>query len=128
MALDVPLAVLNRFDCEKCEPNYPEVAEALYSINNAKELDDFVKIVVDNADPMKEKRNEVKSRYITNFDGKNGQRIKEFIVNEYTKKTSEGALSVEDNDNLAINNTEKLVEPEVANNIDSADELGGDEV
>ena len=36
--------------------------------------------------PMKQQQNEVRDKYIANVDGKNGQRIKDFIVKSYFER------------------------------------------
>lgn len=83
LPLDVPISVLCRYDGNECLPQYPEVYENLYKIKSETEVESFVDMVLSGDDPMKRDRELLRERYISNFDGKNGERIKEFISKRY---------------------------------------------
>lgn len=87
LPLKKPLAVLLRFDEGSPEPEQPEVIDALYKINSYSELSVFLNMISEDKDPMYKRRMSVKERFISDFDGKNGQRIKDFIVGAYEEKT-----------------------------------------
>lgn len=83
MPLNVPIAVLLRFDGNKCEPQYKEVYDSLYHINGREELVSFFDMVRAGNDPLQDKRNDIKDDCISNFDGGNGKRIKACIEKTY---------------------------------------------
>ena len=96
LALNKPLAVLHRFDGNNCESHFPQIHEGIYQIHNLNEFDDFIIDTDETHDTLKEKREMIISKYITHFDGKNGQRIKDFIVEEYYKKINVRQEKTED--------------------------------
>lgn len=62
----------------------PKVDEYLYIAREEKELNDFLtQVVRDGKDGMVEAREECCNKFIKHFDGKNGQRIKDFIAKTY---------------------------------------------
>lgn len=89
LPLDVPIAVLQRFDGYPGVPQYPDVMEALYQITGHEELFAFFEMILKDEDPLKESRQAMKEEYIANFDGKNGQRIKDRIVEMYDERVKE---------------------------------------
>ena len=86
LPLDIPVAVLERYDGNHCEPLYPEVYQSLYKICSLEDLEKFTDMVAKEEHPMKQQQNEVRDKYIANVDGKNGQRIKDFIVKSYFER------------------------------------------
>ena len=63
-----------------------EIINVLYEINNIDELNDFLKSVGRGEDQKRKMRENIAKKYLGDFDGKNGERIKLFIENEYCKK------------------------------------------
>lgn len=86
LPLKKPIAVLQRYDGNECEPHYPEVTDSLYHIKSYEELIEFLYMVKAGKDPMLGKRMGLIKKYIANFDGQNGQRIKNKIVELYQRK------------------------------------------
>lgn len=67
----------------------PELDQVLYSVRCEEELKIFLERVVNSGqDDMLEERKAGWQKFIKYFDGKNGQRIKEFIAEEYLNKYS----------------------------------------
>lgn len=62
---------------------HPEITNNYYSAYNEGELISFIDMVVEGRDPKKELRVELVNKYIPHFDGKNGERIKEFIASKF---------------------------------------------
>lgn len=63
---------------------FPELDDCLYMVRDEKELDSFLEqVILCRKDKLSEKRMLAQSRYIKNFDGQNGHRIKEFITEKY---------------------------------------------
>ena len=90
LALDKPLAVLHRFDVENTqEPQFPEVIENIYNLFGIEDLYDFFEMIKEEDDYLKDERKKILEKYISNFDGKNGERIKAFIEEKYNEKTQE---------------------------------------
>ena len=50
---------------------------------------DFLNEVANGTDPKEKEREEAFGEYISYFDGKNGQRIKDFITEKYFEKYGE---------------------------------------
>lgn len=86
IVLDVPIAITHRFDGGYCNSQYPEINECHYHINNPDDAFSFFNMIIKGEDPKKEERNRIKEEYITSFDGKNGERIKNYIVKRYEEK------------------------------------------
>lgn len=74
-----PICVMYRNDM-KVVPYHKEIVENYYSAHSVKELTDFFDMIRKEEDPMLERRKEMCQRYVKHFDGKNGERIKNFIV------------------------------------------------
>lgn len=89
LPLEVPIAVLQRFDGYPGVPQYPDVMKAMYQITGLEELFAFFEMILRGEDTLKESRQAIKEEYIANFDGKNGQRIKEKIVEMYNERVKE---------------------------------------
>ena len=63
---------------------YPELDDALYVVRDENELDSFLtQVILCRRDTLMEKRILAQNLFIKNFDGQNGQRIKEFITEKY---------------------------------------------
>lgn len=76
-----PICVL--YSNEEIVPPNKEVVENCYSVHCEKELTDFFDMVQEGKDPMLEQRREISKRWIKHFDGRNGERIKNFIAQAY---------------------------------------------
>lgn len=83
LAMNKPLAVLHRFDGSTCEAHFPDIHKGIYQIHSLEEWDSFAFQVANGIDPLLDIRTEIKNTYIKHFDGKNGQRIKDFVVEKY---------------------------------------------
>lgn len=88
LATEKPVGIFFRYDSRKCIPAHPQVIEALYRIHSVEDAYSFFDMVSRGQDPMKEVRQEARRQYISHFDGQNGRRIKEFIVEKYLEKTN----------------------------------------
>lgn len=86
LVLDKPLAVLYRNDGSTCVPKNEEVASNLYELKDWDDLKAFFEMTAKGEDPKKELRHELFEKYISSFDGKNGERIKQFIEKKYDEK------------------------------------------
>ncbi|GEM_PF-6466146 len=84
--LDVPIAITHRFDGGECSSHYPEINECHYQIYCPEDAFSFFEMVKKGEDPKNNQRNIIKNKYIKDFDGKNGERIKKFIVDKYEEK------------------------------------------
>ncbi len=78
LPLNVPVAGMYRKDGTSKIADY-DVAESLYRIDDDESLVDFFEMVSKGLDPQKDKRNALMSRYIEVFDGRNGERIKDYL-------------------------------------------------
>ncbi len=81
-----PMCILRRFDGRACEIYHPDLAARLYMAQDTDECMDFLNMVRDGKDVKKEMREEAFAKYIGDFDGRNGQRIKDFIAEKYFEK------------------------------------------
>ena len=89
LVLDIPVAVLHRFDNNYFEPQYPELNKILYHIHNYQEFDSFIESKLKKTnDPLKIGRNNFLKNNIANFDGLNGKRIKHFIISKFEEYTT----------------------------------------
>lgn len=77
-----PICIMYRNDMEVI-PYHKEIVENYYSAHNEKELIEFFDMIRDGKDPMLEQRKEISQKYVKHFDGRNGERIKNFIVQAY---------------------------------------------
>ncbi len=60
-----------------------EIRDSLYSASDSDEMMHFLQMVLCGEDPKRNKREEICRKYIRHFDGKNGERVKGIISNEY---------------------------------------------
>lgn len=84
-----PMCILRRFDGQACEIYHPGLAARLYMAQNTDECMDFLDMVREGKDVKKEMREEAFTKYIGDFDGRNGQRIKDFIAEKYFEQYAE---------------------------------------
>ncbi len=84
-----PMCILRRFDGRACEIYHPEVAAKLYLAESTEQCMDFLNEVANGTDSKEKEREEAFGEYISYFDGKNGQRIKDFITEKYFEKYGE---------------------------------------
>ncbi len=68
------------------EPFYPDIASAYYEARTKDEIVAFLDMIKRGEDDKREKRKEIMNICVKNFDGKNGQRIKEFIKSKYFER------------------------------------------
>ena len=80
-----PLCVFFRMGAQKII-KYPGLIENLYQVQSEQEAVDFFEMIQRGEDPMKEQREKAFHECILHFDGKNGQRMKDFIVEKYFEK------------------------------------------
>ncbi len=86
MTLDKPMAVFQRNGEERAESQYSDVLEGIIKISNVEDMVDFIEMVGRGEDFLRSKRENYRKKYIGCFDGNNGQRIKEFIMQKYEEK------------------------------------------
>ncbi len=86
LSLNKPLGVLRRFDGSVCKPVYPEIVDKLYCIDNLDSCTQFLEMIERGEDTRYEDRQKLFEKYVSHFDGKNGQRIKEFVMEKYNEK------------------------------------------
>lgn len=65
---------------------FPELVDGLYQVQSEQEMLDFFEMVQRGEDPLKERRERAFRKCICHFDGKNGQRMKDFIAEKYFEK------------------------------------------
>ena len=73
-----PICACYRFDYD-VGMAHRDYVQHLYQAHSVRDMYDFFDMVAAGEDPMYEKREYAREKYIGKFDGKNGQRIKEFI-------------------------------------------------
>ena len=88
IALGKPLAILYRNDGNECIPKNQEIASNLYELKNMDDLKCFFEMVASGHEDETKKasREKLFEKYISNFDGKNYLRIKDFIEKKYQIK------------------------------------------
>lgn len=62
---------------------HKELLDSLYSAYASEDIVSFFEMIKENRDPMFLSRKEASEKFVKNFDGKNGWRIKEFIKEKY---------------------------------------------
>lgn len=67
-------------------PYEPDLVKNCYSVYRNEDIVEFLDMIRDNKDSMFLQRQAASDKYIKNFDGKNGWRIKEFIKEKYFEK------------------------------------------
>lgn len=80
-----PICACYRYDMN-VQPGHTVYMESLYQAHSCKELNQYLDLIRASEDPMYEQRKKAKEKYVPNFDGKNGQRIKEFIEKKFFEK------------------------------------------
>ena len=76
-----PICILQRTSYE--QPYHPELAKHYYKAFDTCGIVRFLSMIRMGRDPMRDERQAVSKRFIKSFDGKNGERIKDFIKQEY---------------------------------------------
>ena len=66
-------------DVNKIVSNNQEILDNHYLISSEEEMISFIEMVMSEKDPKIEMRREICKKYVTHFDGKNGERIKDII-------------------------------------------------
>lgn len=82
LATKKPLCVFFRMGVPK-HIEFPELIDNLYQVQSEQECIAFFKMIQRGEDPMKEQREQAFHNCICHFDGKNGQRMKDFIAEKY---------------------------------------------
>lgn len=77
LPLGVPMAALIRE--EKKTSAQQDLVDNLYSVRKIEDLENFVKMVMEGQDPLRDRRMEMVNKYINHFDGMNGKRIKSLV-------------------------------------------------
>ena len=67
-------------------PFHPELVDNYYAAHEPQELIEFIEMVIKGEDPMYSLRKATAEKFVKNFDGKNGYRIKEFLKEKYKEK------------------------------------------
>lgn len=76
-----PICLL--FRSKKDTPCHPELADSLYTAYDTEELISYCEMVKKDQDDMYDTRKAAAQKFVKHFDGKNGERIKEFIEEKY---------------------------------------------
>lgn len=83
LPLDKPVGVTYRSFDRPIERLHPDLVNNYYTIENVNELNEFLENVVKlGKDDKKDMRKNAVSDYLCNFDGKNGERIKTFVLDK----------------------------------------------
>ena len=77
-----PICVMYRGDMETA-PYNAEIEKNYYSVYDKQELISFLDMVREGKDPMLEQRKVLADKWVKHFDGRNGERIKEFIAHKF---------------------------------------------
>ncbi len=80
-----PICILYRNDME-LGSDTQDLKEILYSAHNLDDIDKFYEMIVQGNDPMLDIRKRKMNSFVKNFDGKNTERIKEFIEKKFYDK------------------------------------------
>lgn len=84
LPMNKPTCLLYR---TKNSPNiHPELSDNYYKAYSKIEVKNFLDMFRRGEDPMYEQRKSAAENFVLHFDGKNGQRIKEFIIEKYKEK------------------------------------------
>lgn len=78
-----PICLLYRSDMNVESFHEDLMKEIYYSAHELQEVIDFLEMIKAGQDTMLEKRKAASKKYIKNFDGKNGERIKNFIEKKF---------------------------------------------
>lgn len=90
LPLEVPIAALIR--PEKIKVTQPELVEHLYQIRNVEQLKEFFEVVESGIDRKREERIQAFHDNILSYDGKIGQRVKEFVSKIYAEQMQEETI------------------------------------
>ena len=77
---------IHRYDGNYCEPHYEDVINCLVNIKTSEEMEAFLESIKEGKNQILEGREKLIKKYIANFDGKNGQRIKEELLSRKKEK------------------------------------------
>ncbi len=80
-----PICACYRHDME-VQRGHTEFVKNLYQAQSINDLNQYLDMIRAGSDPMYEQRKKAKERYVPNFDGKNGQRIKAIIETKFFEK------------------------------------------
>lgn len=86
-----PLCVFYHMGAPEIPEQFPELIDNLYQVRSEEEAIDFFEMIRRGEDPMKEQREEAFHECVYAFDGQNGQRMKDFIVQKYFEKLEKEA-------------------------------------
>lgn len=80
-----PIGVTLRWDMEVEEilSRNQEILDSHYLISSEREMISFIKMIMDEEDTEIEKRRKLCEKYVTHFDGKNGERIKDILKEKW---------------------------------------------
>lgn len=87
-----PICVMYRSDVY-VSPYNKEIEDNYYSASCKEEIVNFFNMVSKKEDPMLFKRKELAQKWVKHFDGKNGERIKEFIISAFNLKMEGKTIS-----------------------------------
>lgn len=76
-----PICLL--FRSKKDLPCHPELADSLYTAYDTDDLISYLEMIKKDQDDMYDTRKTAAKKFVKYFDGKNGERIKEFIEEKY---------------------------------------------
>ena len=79
-----PICRLMRYDMKEWLIS-PELHDCYYYAHNYDECIEYMQKIIEGVDELKEKRKEAMKFAIPYFDGKNGERMKDYIVEDYFK-------------------------------------------
>lgn len=86
-----PLCVFYRMGVPEMPEQFPELIDNLYQVRSEEEAINFLEMIRRGEDPMKEQREKAFHECVYAFDGQNGQRMKDFIVQKYFEKVGKEA-------------------------------------
>ncbi|SHI40609.1 hypothetical protein [Bacteroides stercorirosoris] len=84
LAANKPIGIPLRYDMD-VEVNNPELVEKYYKLNSDEKVVEFFEMVRSSEDPKQSDRQQLFDKYIETFDGKNGYRIYNIMINRYMK-------------------------------------------
>jgi len=91
-----PLCVFYRMGVPEVPEQFPELIDNLYQVRNRTQAIEFFEMIRRGEDPMKAQREKAFHECVYAFDGKNGQRMKDFIVEKYFEKVEQKAQTREE--------------------------------
>lgn len=84
LAANKPIGIPLRYDMD-VKINNPELVEKYYKLDSDEKVIGFFDMIRSSEDPKRSDRQQLFNRYIETYDGKNGYRIYNIIVNRYMK-------------------------------------------